>query len=220
MARYINEDEYSKGKFKEPNLYANKDDKFYLAMGKYIWSQYVGNNTSIGYGGHSAVTGKSFRQLRDYGLGSQDPLKYLELLDDCDPLTKEGFMNLNIDIVQILPKFRDIVKGKLMGIDFEVNTQALDEMSSKARLNKANKMKLLTNPVIKQFMDQYGHAPSEVELPEYIKTSEDLDIYIKMGGVRLDYEMAMVDAIECTKYESRWPTLKDMIIEDIIDLGI
>lgn len=220
MAKYINPDEYKDGKHKEPNRYAVKDEQFYLKMAWYIWSQYRGGFTSVGYEGYSATTGVNFDVLRAYGLGQQDKFKYLELLDDCDPLTKEGYMNLNIDIVQILPKFRDIVKGKIMGIDFEVNTQAMDEVSSKARLKKANKMRLLTNPTVQAFMERTGVAPADVDLPEYIKSAEDVDVYIKMGGVRLDYEMAMRDAIECTKYESRWDTLKDKIVEDIVDLGI
>lgn len=219
-SKYLNESEYTSGKYREPNRYSAKDNEFYLKMAQYIWSNYVGNRTTIAYGGCSGITGVSYDELRLYALGQQDPYKYLELLDDCDSLTKEGYMNLNIDIVQILPKFRDIVKGKLMGIDFEVNTQAMDETSSKARLKKANKMRLLTNPAVKMFMEKTGLAPSDVELPEYIKSAEDVDVYIKMGGVRLDYEIAMRDAIECTKYESRWDTLKDKIVEDIVDLGI
>lgn len=218
--KYINEGEYKNGNFKEPNRYAVKDKEFYLKMGQYIWSNYAGNKTAVGYEGCSGVTGSSYDELRAYGLGQQDPYKYLELLDDCDPLTKEGYMNLNIDIVQILPKFRDIVKGKLMDIDFDFNTQALDETSSKARLKAANKMRILTNPTVRAFMEKTGLAPADVELPEYIKTAEDVDVYIKMGGVRLDYEIAMRDAIESTKYESRWDTIKDKLVEDIVDLGI
>jgi hypothetical protein len=217
---YVGEKDFKKKGVKQPNLYSEKDQKFYLRMCKYIWSQYVRNYSTISYGGYSSATGKSFVELRLYGLGQQDRLRYAELLGDCDPLTGEGWMNINWDIVQILPKFRDIVKGKLAGMDFEVNTQALDELSVKKRLRKSNKMKLLMNPAIKMFMEKTGQAPPDIELPEYIQTAEDLDVYIKMGGVRLDYELAMRDAIESTKYESNWGVIKDKVVEDIIDLGV
>jgi hypothetical protein len=219
--KYLGESNYKKkGKHHRPNLAAPKDNEFYIKMSQYIWSQYVRNSTTISYGGYSGSTGKSFTELRLYALGQQSKVRYAKLLDDCDELTQEGELNINWDIVQILPKFRDIVKGKLAGIDFEVNTQALDEMSNKERLKRANKMKLLTSPIVKQYIEQYGRVPSNIKLPEYINTAEDVDMYIKMGGVRLEYEMAMRDAIESTKYESRWSTLKDKIVEDIIDLGI
>jgi len=218
--KYIGEKDYKSGKYKMPNRASQKDDKFYLKMAKYMWSQYVSNSSAISYGGYSSTSGKSFVELRLYALGQQDKLRYMELLDDCDEFTQEGYLNLNWDIVQILPKFTDIVKGKLAGMDFEMNTQAIDAVSNKKRLRKSNKMKILANPQMQEFMKKTGFRPKGMKLPSYIKSVEDVEVYVKMGGVKLEYEMAMRDAIESTKYESRWDTLKDKIVEDVITLGI
>ena len=218
--RYVNEKDYRKSKHKIPNRSGVKDKKLYLNMAKYMWSRYVSNQTTIGYGGYSGTTGRSFEQLRLYALGQQSKKMYMELLDDCDEFTQEGYMNLNWDLVQILPKFIDIVKGKLGGIEFEINTQAIDQTSVKKRLHKSNKMRLLASPAIQAIMKQTGLAPPDVKLPEYITTAEDVDVFIKMGGVRLEYEIAMKDAVESTKYESRWDTIKDKIVSDVVTLGI
>jgi len=220
--KYLGEKDFKdkKKKYNMPNRYGVKDDPFYLKMCKYIWSQYNNSGSTTEYGGYSGGSGKSFSELRLYALGLQGKRRYLELLDDCDEFTNEGYLNLNQEIVQILPKFRDIVKGKMLSMGFEITTQALDELSSKARLNQSNKMRLLTSPMIKEFMEKTGIGPPDVELPQYIKTAEEVDVWIKMGGVRLEWEMAMADALQSTQYESHWETIKEKNIEDIVDLGI
>jgi hypothetical protein len=216
---YLGETKTKKKSLVMPNRNGTKDQRFFLKMCQYMWSNYTRGYSSIGYGGYSG-SGKSYTSLRLYSQGQQDKRQYAKLLNDIDPLTNKGEMNINWDIVQILPKFVDIVVGKMTSIDFDVKTQALDEGSTKARLRKQGKMKLLTNPRVQQFMKQYNVAPPDVQLPEFIKTAEDVDMYIKMGGARLDYEMAMRDCLESTKYESGWETLKDKVVKDVVDLGI
>ena len=218
--RYVGEAKSKKGRsLVMPNRNGTKDQKFFLKMCEYMWSEYTNDRTSTQYGGYGA-SGMSYVKLRLYSMGKQSKRQYAVLLDDCDPLTNEGELNINWGIVQILPKFVDIVTGKLSGIDFEVNTQALDEGSRNARSRKEGKMKLLTNPVVQQFMKTYNVAPPDVVLPDFVKTTSDVEMYIKMGGARLDYELALKDAIECTKYESRWGTIKDKLVKDVVDLGI
>nr|MCH9659841.1 hypothetical protein [Bacteroidota bacterium] len=105
--RYLGESKYSaegKKNFSKPNVYGNKDELFFKRFAEYIWSQYIRNQSSINYGGYSSITGRSFVELRLYALGQQDKVQYLELLDDYDPLTQEGYLNINLDIVQIIPK--------------------------------------------------------------------------------------------------------------------
>jgi len=215
------QDGYKKGKYSMPTEKdpEKKDNLYYLAWARYVWSQYVCDRTVVGYGGYND-SGRSFEELRAYGLGKQDKSIYMDLLDDCDPNKTEGYLNINWDNVQIMTKFRDLVRGKMITMDFDVVTSAIDETSIKERMTEVNLMKLLTNPVIQQVIQETGVAPSYAKLPPGLETAEDVDMYVKLGGIRLSQELMIGDAIESTNYESRWDTLRGHISEDIIDFNI
>lgn len=196
------------------------DIKYYLRWAQYIWSQYVTDRTLIPYGSYT-TTGKSFESLRLYGIGQQDNSIYMDIIDHCEDKNKnEGYVNINWDNVQIMSKFRDLIRGKMITMDFDVTTTAIDETSTKERIEQVNLMKLMVNPAMQQLMQQTGFKPSIVELPEGLQTPEDIELYNKMGGLRLSHELMIQDAIESTMYESQWATLKNQIVEDIIDLNI
>lgn len=198
---------------------ADKEDKwYYLQWAEYIYAQYAANSCLVPYGGFGPL-GKSFDLLRAYALGKQDNRIYMNILDPCEPNKSEGYININWDNVQILPKFRDLVRGKLMAVEFTAQTQAVDITAQKERLEKVSKLKLAANPQMKAFAERTGLKPKE-QLPEGIETPEEIEILEKLGGVRLQYEIMMQDAMQCTEYESNWKTIKDMILDDIIDLNI
>lgn len=197
-----------------------KDRDYFKKWAEYIWSQYVNDRTLLGFGGYTP-TGRSLEELRLYGVGQQPREMYMDILDKCDdPNANEGYMNINWDNVQIMPKFRDVVRGKMIGMDYEVYTTAIDEKSTKERVQQTNMMKLLVNPAIQQIMAQTGVVPSNVKLPPGLETVQDIDNYVKMGGLRLSRELMIQDAIESTNYESGWQTVKAQVCEDIIDFGI
>lgn len=218
--------DYKKGKIQRPTREDSdivQDKKYYLAWAQYIWSLYCNNKCTVPYGGYS-YGGKSFTEIRQYALGRQDPLIYQNQLDPCEIDEKTGkkvsYMNINWDIHPILPKFRDVVRGKLLGVDYEVNTQAIDPVSRKERISTVNKMKLKVNPNMKMFMQENGLNYDGVNVPEGIKSAEDVDFFEKLGGIRLEREIMLKNAIEYSQYESEWKTLKDMLINNAIDYNV
>lgn len=214
---------YNSGKYAMPNETMdpnNIDSKYFLKWARYVWSQYVTDRTLVPLGGYTQ-SGKSFYELRQYGIGAQDKRRYMDLLDPCDDQNKdEGYLNINWDNVQIMSKFRDLVRGKMLTMDFDVVTTAIDETSIKSRIEEVNMMKLLTNPAIKEMVAMTGAIPTGIKLPPGIETVEDVEMYNKMGGLRLSHELMIQDAIESTNYESNWASLKNQVVEDIIDLNI
>lgn len=219
---YINTEQFKKNNYsipteKDPDL---MDSKYFLRWAQYVWSQYATDRTLVPYGGYTP-SGRTFQELRAYALGQQDKTIYMDLLDQCDDKNKnEGYLNINWDNVQVMSKFRDIVRGKMITMDFDVVTTAIDETSSKERILEVSKMKLYANPVMQQLFQESGVQPTNVELPEGVESPEDVEIFNKMGGFRLNQELMIQDAIECTNYESGWTTIKNQVVEDIIDLNI
>ena len=218
--------DYRKGKNNRPSRKDEgiaEDPKYFLQWAKYIWSKYASGKCRVPYGGYSR-NGKSFEEIRQYALGRQDPIIYQNLLDPCEIDQQTGekvaYMNINWDIHPILPKFRDVVRGKLLGVDYEPNTQAIDLKSRKKRLDTLNKMKLKVNPVMKGFMQETGLNYDGVDVPQGINSTEDVDFFEKLGGIRLEREIFLKNAIEYTQYESEWPTLKDMAINSAVDFNI
>ena len=219
---YLGTAEYKKAnKYTMPNETDpdKKGAEYFLKWAQYVWSQFATDRTLIPFGGFTG-TGKTFQQLRAYALGQQDRSIYMDLLDQCDDQNKtEGYLNINWDNVQIMSKFRDIVRGKMITMDFDVVTTAIDEKSTKSRIEEVNKMKLFANPKMQQFFQEAGIQPN-IKLPPGVESPEDIEIFNKMGGFRLNHELMIQDAIESTNYESGWSTLKNMLAEDIIDLNI
>ena len=213
--------DYKKGKVSIPknkNKGIEDDPEYFLQWARYIYAQYHRGGTTIG-ADLSTGSGKSHTQIRQYALGRQDPGIYADELDPCED-GDEGYMNINWDVVAIMPKFRDLMRGKLLGADYEVNTEAIDAVSGKQRIDTVNKMKLSVSPMMKQAMAETGTKASGVNIPNEIENPADVDYFYKMGGVRLEREIIIKDAIEVTQYESDWETIKDMLVNDAIDLNI
>ena len=223
--KYLNQDKYraryKQGDIAEPNKIKetnnSENPEYFLKWAEYIFAQYTLGYCQWGNGGMSG-SGKSFEELRLYALGRQDNRKYKKWVDDCDPNATEGFMNINWDNVQILPKFRDIVCSK-MDVEFEVRSKAVDATADKERKTIAGKMKLATNPAVKEMFAATGGMPPGVSVPAGINTPEDVDILQRLGGLTLQYEIAMADAMEYTRDESSWMTLKKRWRQDIFDLN-
>lgn len=196
------------------------ESDFFLERAKAIYAEYVSNNCLVPYSQSNLAGGRrSFEEIKAYALGRQDVQQYINLVDKCDE-NGEQFYNINWDIHPILPKFKDLIRGKLLGSDYEINTQAVDSASAKKRTKTISKIKLAVNPQVQGMMAATKTQLSGVQVPPGVKTPADVDEYQRLGGVRLEREIILKDAIEVVRYESSWKVLKDMMVDDAIDLGI
>lgn len=205
------------GKLAYPGAEVTEMDKHCLAMAEFIYGAYCNNKTSFLLGG--GLRGRSMSELRAYARGMQSTSKYDEWFD---PVDENGEVHVNIsrDIVQILPKFRDRIKGKFEEVNFDFNVIATDPTARKERELKRAKRKIAARPEMKALIQMSGVKPTDLQEDESIRSDRDADLLYKLGGERLNYEVLMRAAISSVEYESQWDDeLKDRIIDDLIDLG-
>lgn len=214
-------DQYKAGKLQYPGsiMIPENLQAHCLQMAKYIYGCYCNNDTSIFCGGVN-MRNRPYSVLRAYARGVQDPTKYDKWMEDEEDVNGEHFMNISRDIVQILPKFRDFIKGKFEEVEFDFNVTAVDPLARKEReINKA-KRKLALRPQMKALFDATGMPSTARDQDVGIESDRDVDLLYALGGDRLFYEVLMRAGIMSVEYESEWKDeLKDRIIDDLIDLN-
>lgn len=213
------EAKYNKGEIIHPGVYVDPTniEKFSLHMANFIYASYCSNRTSFYCGGINS-RGRSFAELRAYGRGIQSTSKYDEWIDPKDE-KGEHHMNISRDTVQIMPKFRDRIKGKFNEVDFEFNLQAIDPEARKEREIKKSKFKLSLRPQMQDLIAATGVRPSGQDETVQVTSDQDVDLLFALGGQRLSYEVLMSAAVSSTENESKWNgELKDRLIDDLIDL--
>ena len=204
----------------KPNYLGEKNEKYFRQWAWYAYRQYLFNRGVVASNGAMSHGGKPFTLLRQYALGIQNPSIYRDILDPCEGENKDqGFMNISWDNVQILPKFRDIVKGKMLDMEFDVQTKAIDETANKERLHEVSKMKLLANPKMQALFAKVGTQP-DMKLPEGVQTPQEIDILDKLGGLRMEYEIAMKDLYDVAIADSDYKTIQAQKIDDLIDFNM
>lgn len=202
------------------HLYDRSDKRYFLKWAEYIYSLYCSNNTLVPCGGDKYMDGKSISELRAYAMGYQNVQKYKDKLDKCDE-KYESLMNINWDTVKIMPKFCDIVRGKYDELEFEISTQAVDSTSRKEKTRRISSMKLSVDPRMKNMIEMLGRKPTDAPQMNGIENDFDVQLFEKLGGIRLAYEIMMQDAISLTEYESDFQnTLKDECVDDIVHLNM
>lgn len=190
---------------------------FFKQMAEYIYGLYVCNYGSIPYDDNN------FSELRAYAAGHQSKGRYMSIIDpsmnEGKGTSEQGFININWDIVQILPKMLDIVKGKFMEIDFDISTKAIDADAHNERSKMYRRMMLETLPQWQALQQQTGmRASDEVEM-QGLQSPDDVKMFFELGGFKLAYEILAKDVIDISDAESNWMTVKDMVIFDLLTLA-
>ena len=216
---------YNKGKIPRPsNLMPSNTEQYYLSWCKYIYGKYCADGCYIGYGGlyHQGKggQGRSIAELRAYANGSQSVEKYKSVLDRKAPGSDKSLMNISWDTVRILPKFTNIIMGKMDDYRFAVSTQAIDGSSNDERLNIVNKMRLQVRPEMKALREMTGVGKDSVDTMG-LESEKDIITMNKMGGIRLATEIMLKDACDVTLQESGYNTsIEQQLQEDLINIGM
>ena len=224
--RYLNSKKYNKRSKPDGTnkKYLSKEKNFYLAFAQYVWGQYRTGYCYQPYGHvsrHAGGVGRrvSMEEIRLYSQGRQSEVRYMELLNDYDD-KGDGYMNISTDIVKILPKFIDIVLGKLADYKPTPNTIAVDPAASLEKKERFNKLKLIFNPALQQILKLKPNLrPKGVNIPKNVTNLEELEDYRKMGGFRLAREIMMQHALTLTDYQSQFKSIDSMLDRDIADFN-
>lgn len=162
--------------------------------------------------------------LRLYAQGRQPMDKYLDLLCPKDQHGKrKTFLDISLDPLSIIPKFRSLVIGKFIKMHHEIEASAVDEKSGGEKRNMRNK--LWARSIIEKQLAPFKELMSSgVELPQpekiIPKSIEELDMLESTGSFKLKWEIGMEKLLRDSFYISDWDNIKYRVYEDIFDVAM
>jgi acyl-CoA hydrolase len=168
---------------------------------------------------------QDYQKWRLYARGKQPIDQYKELLGVVKRHGKkdQSWRNLDWNILPVFPRFKTVIKNRLLKIPKDIILTAIDQVSStKERKRKSEIMEYITN---KEFLNSLppidGHSvQSPFEPGEVIPhNSNEVDLYVDMYP-KNKYIMHMKDQIELSFLLSDWKELEVQLMDDIIDLGL
>lgn len=211
-----------------------KEDKSYFRQAaQAIVTRYVNNLCEIPY---TAFEGRSsIRTLRDYAAGKQGSDRYKNFLigakgeDGCRP---KSTINIDWTPLDILPKKIGDVKGYMQKLKYDVITSAIDPMAvfSKEKVKAATK--LMTNDLMRNLHEEINNAAGgsavtpEGQLVGQVangipfQNESQVEGFAATGGFQLMQEIAIKILLDKTAYDSGSDVLNDLLIEDLLVLGI
>jgi len=228
---------YRSNKYTFPNPYTkNKDNDYFLKVCEAIYSRHLTGRTGFNFS-----ISDEFDRNRMYGNGTQPVDVYKKrLLPDIDGSSarqtqydtrdkandsredsREGWMNVNWEVLSIMPKIKNSFHGMWDNADDDIRCRAIDERSGAER----NQMKYMTW-VHKMFGDRIQEISALANIPymepEFIPENDlDLEQYENAGGFKLVHETAIEETIQHTFDISDWnPDIKQKLINDAIDIGV
>jgi hypothetical protein len=132
---------------------------------------------------------------------------------------REGWSDINFeDIYSVAPRYMNMLVGRFKKNGHDISCEALDEKSSLDR--KKKKEQIWYNKRYKTQRDDLnkllGVPPKDEVLPN---NKQELDLFEKLGGTKLGWEIAMEKTIAHTLSISNWKEISDKFYRDLIAIG-
>ena len=201
-----------------PNPLASREEKLNKEYGLQYFRQIYREWENEGSGANLMSTrNQRYRRYREYAEGMQSIDQYKELIGANGD---SSYLNLNWEVVPIIPKFVDVISGGLMNQDYKIKCTAIDPVSVDKR--NEDKWELVTKMELKDFMEEMtalSGLPFDEGQDKLPETSEELDLYMQLNYKQAT-EIAMEEGIELTLYINDWEEIKKRIIRDLIVLNI
>jgi len=199
----------------DPNVKQN-NPKYSKEFCEYIYSQYKTNIT-----GFTSSDREKNRILRSYADGNQDTNIYMDILlgdEEENSPERKGWMDVDFkSIFSPAPKYMRKLEGYFLQRGHNISVTALDERAGAEREYK--KFKKQFQRKYKQQLDSLNEVIG-VKEEEYIPASdEELEIYSRMGGFKLPYEIAIEKITKQTFNISKWDNVKRKLIHDLVTLN-
>jgi hypothetical protein len=162
---------------------------------------------------------ESYHETKMYMLGKQSTNKYRKLLSPRDAANGDSsWININWDILPIIPKFRRIAIATLSKADFSINIDAIDPIAQDDKVNfySQNAARItLRQEFEKQGLDKDMIPPPDVD----VESIKELDMYMEYS---YKHRMAteMEQALEVVNTQNNFDQIVDRLIEDTHDYGI
>jgi len=168
--------------------------------------------------GESGIQGKKrrFKRARAYASGTQSVHKYKSQLNNSGD---ETYMNLDWNVVSIIPKFVDVVVNGLAEQEYEMNVSAIDKVSVNRKLRDRNKF--FVNMLNKDYNEQFSQISGIPQqnsgfVPD---SSDELDLYMSLNYKQKN-EIAMEQALRGIKELNNFEEIRNKLLRDLTVCGI
>lgn len=201
--------------FPSHTIDSNLKDKEWVA--KYLKAAWADFST---YYPNQMYNGRDkYHEIKLYMYGKQSVSRYKKLLQPRDVANEDqSWININWDILPIIPKFRRIALSTLFKSDYNISVDAVDPVAQddKQKFYADNAAKL----ILKEEFAKKGLDPEMIPEPEIDATNlNELDMYMNYSykhRMAIEMEQALELIMNLNKFENE----RNKVIEDLHDWGI
>lgn len=216
----IYKDLYRKGHLSMPSVLSPQEDKdkeWALNIAQYVFGRFENDDFAISNDG-LLMNRRSIGECRSYSRGLQPTKKYEDVVLFKDKAGNAA-RSISMDTYKILPKFMAIAKRKILTNDLEPKVQVNDLAGIRERNRQLAKYKLYSTPEIKELADTIGYDYGEFSIPG-VESPEEIDVFQKLGGILLDIEIELNDAIQAATRSGNYPLVESNTVVDLMELGM
>ena len=160
-----------------------------------------------------------YHEIKLYMYGKQSVSRYKKLLQPREVANEDqSWININWDILPIIPKFRRIALATLFKTDFSISVDAVDPVAQddKQKFYSDNAAKI----ILKKEFEKQGVDPSIVPDPDVDAASmQELDMYMNYSykhRMAIEMEQGLELVMNLNKFENE----RIKVVEDLHDWGI
>lgn len=198
-----------------PDPLATNEEKatpaFGLIKAKFIFGKYRNAPSSI----YNRIG--RYINNRKYAEGLQSIQKYKDMMDMSGDTS---YLNLDFQVVPVLPKFVDLMVGEMINQELQIQCNAIDPQSLTKYEDEKNA--IFANLMLKPFSDQMEEMTGVpiIDKSKYIpKDEEDAKLYMEMT-FKQDTEVAMEELLSFVFQNNGAEELKTRLIRDFVVLKI
>tara|TARA_R100000315_G_scaffold4571_4_gene1569 strand:+ start:3150 stop:5432 length:2283 start_codon:yes stop_codon:yes gene_type:complete len=201
-----------------PNPLASREEKLEKEYGLQYMRQIYREWEDEGSGVNIMSTrNQRFRRYREYAEGMQSVDQYKELVGANGD---SSYLNLNWEIVPIIPKFVDVLVGGLTNQDYNIRCTAIDPISVDKK--SEDRYAALTKMSMQDFAREASGLtglPFDKDFENLPESREELDLFMELNYKQAT-EIAMEQGIELTFYLNDWEEIRKRVIRDLVALDI
>ena len=193
---------------------SQKDEKWIAQYIKAAWTEFTSYYPNQMYNGRD-----KYHEIKLYMNGNQSISRYKKLLQPREVANEDqSWININWDILPIIPKFRRIALSTLIKSNYDISIDAIDPMAQDDKDNfyKENAAKIM----LRDEFQKQGMDKGEIPAPEIEAESiTELDMYMNYS---YKHRMAieLEQAIQLIMNLNKFDTERQRVIEDVHDLGM
>ncbi len=206
---------------KYPNLLVSDEEKatdaFGLSVALSIQSEWFdkGDDRQCSFYSNSG----RYDMLRRYARGEHSTKEIAELIGVTEG--EDSYTNYNLDPIQVMPKFVNLVVNQMSERLFSVKAEANDKYSSAMRDSRRKNLErfVASMPIMAEVKKQLGVDIAPDNASEMPQTQEEVNLHMQMND-KTAIEIMAESAIKFTLDTNDYPDIQNQLIEDTTVIGI